>query len=133
MAIVIDTDVLIQDERRLFDLRDWASSFPNDRFQIAAITVAELWHGVERARGNFRAERETYVRKLLTSVAILPYTESTALQHARICAELEASDNMIGYYDLVVAATALEHNSSVATFNKRHFARVPGLKLILPT
>jgi predicted nucleic acid-binding protein len=39
---------------------------------------------------------------------------------------------MIGAYDLIVAATALEHGSAVATFNQRHFSKVPGLKLIVP-
>ena len=39
---------------------------------------------------------------------------------------------MIGYYDLIVAATALERGSEVATFNKRHFAAVAGLKIIEP-
>ncbi len=40
---------------------------------------------------------------------------------------------MIGFYDLIVAATAVERNGQVATFNKRHFARVPGLKVIEPS
>ncbi|MHB1308689.1 MAG: hypothetical protein ACYDC1_17650 [Limisphaerales bacterium] len=31
-----------------------------------------------------------------------------------------------------VAATALERGSAVATFNERHFAGVPGLKVIIP-
>ena len=39
---------------------------------------------------------------------------------------------MIGGYDLIVAATALERGSAVATFNKRHFEVVPGLKVIEP-
>jgi predicted nucleic acid-binding protein len=39
---------------------------------------------------------------------------------------------MAGYYDLVVAATALERGSQVATFNQRHFDSVPGLAVIEP-
>jgi predicted nucleic acid-binding protein len=39
---------------------------------------------------------------------------------------------MIGDYDLIVAATALERGSDVATFNKRHFAVVKGLKIVEP-
>jgi predicted nucleic acid-binding protein len=39
---------------------------------------------------------------------------------------------MIGDYDLIIAATALERGSDVATFNKRHFAVVKGLKVIEP-
>lgn len=132
MAIVLDTDVIIRGERKSFDLKQWAASQPNDQFEIAAITLAELWHGVERASAQFKAEREAYIRAILSMVRILPYTEVTALEHARIWADLESSGKMIGYYDLVVAATALEHGSTLATFNKRHFENVRGLRVIEP-
>jgi predicted nucleic acid-binding protein len=39
---------------------------------------------------------------------------------------------MIGHYDFIVAATALERGSGVATFNQRHFAQVKGLTVIEP-
>ena len=55
------------------------------------------------------------------------------MEHARIWAALESSGKMIGAYDLIVAATALERGSTVATFNQRHFAQVRGLKMIKPT
>jgi len=69
---------------------------------------------------------------IIDGLPILPYTETTALEHARIWAELESSGKMIGYYDLIVAATALEFGSSVATFNAGHFSQVRGLKVIKP-
>jgi predicted nucleic acid-binding protein len=37
-----------------------------------------------------------------------------------------------GYYDVIVAATALERGSGLATFNRRHFAQVRGLNIIGP-
>jgi predicted nucleic acid-binding protein len=39
---------------------------------------------------------------------------------------------MIDAYDLIVAATALERQSQVATLNRKHFDQVPGLKVIVP-
>jgi predicted nucleic acid-binding protein len=39
---------------------------------------------------------------------------------------------MIGPYDLIVAATALERESELATFNTRHFGNVEGLKVVEP-
>ncbi len=99
---------------------------------MASITVAELWHGVERAAAGNKARRLQYLRTVLAPLPILPYTEQTAYEHARIWAQLESAGQMIGSYDLIVAATALERGSEVATFNKRHFGRVPGLKVIEP-
>ena len=132
MAIILDADVIIRGEKRAFDLQRWVAAQPDEQFEVAAITVAELWHGVERATGAHRAKRKQYLQAILALLPIIPYTEQTAYEHARIWAELETSGRMIGYYDLIVAATALERGSEVATFNQRHFAQVKGLKVIEP-
>jgi tRNA(fMet)-specific endonuclease VapC len=133
MAIILDADVVIRGEKGTFDLKTWVASRPNDQFEIAAITVAELWHGVERATGTHKTMRLQYLQTILNLLPVIPYTEQTAYEHARIWAELESSGKMIGYYDVIVAATALERGSDVATFNKKHFAQVKGLTVIEPT
>jgi tRNA(fMet)-specific endonuclease VapC len=132
MAIILDADVIIHGEKGTFDFGNWVASHPNDQFEIAAITVAELWHGVERATGAHKAKRLHYLKSVLDPLPIIPYTEHTAYEHARIWAELEASGKMIGFYDVIVGATALERGSEVATFHKRHFALIRGLTVIEP-
>ena len=132
MAIILDADVIIRGEKGTFDLKSWLAGRQTAEFEIAAITVAELWHGVERAAGAQRSRRQKYLQAALASLPIIAYTEETAYEHARIWAQLAAAGKMIGYYDLIVAATALERGSEVATFNKRHFAAVAGLKIIEP-
>ena len=132
MAIILDADVIIRGEKGTFDLKGWLAGRPNELFEVAAITVAELWQRVERASAAQRARRQQYLEAVLGPLPIIPYTEQTAREHARIWAELEAAGTMIGSYDVIVAATAVERGSDVATFNKRHFDRVPGLKVIEP-
>jgi tRNA(fMet)-specific endonuclease VapC len=132
MAIILDADVVIHGEKGGFDLVPWLESQASEEFAIAAITVAELWYGVERAPAIHKTARESYLRTLLDVLPIFPYTEQTAYHHARIWSELESAGKMIGPYDLIVAATALERDSQVATFNRRHFARVKGLKVVEP-
>jgi hypothetical protein len=51
---------------------------------------------------------------------------------ALIWAEVEAARKMAAYYDLIVAATALELGSQADTFNRRHFDPVPGLAVTKP-
>lgn len=133
MAIILDADVIIRGEKGAFDLRKWVASRPNDQFEVAAITVAELWHGVERASGKHKAVRERYLQAVLAALPIIPYTEQTAYEHARIWADLEAAGKRIGFYDLIVGATALERGSQVATFNTRHFGQIRNLRVIEPT
>jgi predicted nucleic acid-binding protein len=132
MAIILDADVIIRGEKGTFALRSWVAARPGEHFEIAAVTVAELWHGVERATGSHRATRERYLHTIVETLQIVPYTWTTAMEHARIWAALESSGKMIGAYDLIVAATALERGSAVATFNQRHFTQVRGLKVIEP-
>jgi predicted nucleic acid-binding protein len=56
----------------------------------------------------------------------------TAFHHARLWSALEASGRMIGAYDLILAAIAVERGDSIATFNARHFKSIKGLKVIAP-
>ncbi len=130
---MLDADVIIRGEKGTFELEKWLASHPNERFEISAITVAELWHGVERATGRQKSARERYLRATLEAMPIILYTEQTAYEHARLWAELEASGKRIGFYDMIVGATALERGGAVATFNRQHFGQIRGLKIIEPS
>lgn len=132
MAIILDADVLIRAEKEQFDLEAWLRARGEEPVEIAAITAAEIWHGVERADGARRERRQQFVERLLARLPIIPYTSDTAREHARIWAGLEAGGRRSGYYDLIVAATARLRGSSLATFNRQHFEHIPGLVLIDP-
>ncbi|HTV48452.1 MAG TPA: PIN domain-containing protein [Phycisphaerae bacterium] len=130
MAIMLDADVIIRGEKDHFDLARWLVSRANDQFEIAAITVAELWHGVERATGLNRIRRRRYIQSIVQALPVIAYTEQTAYHHAKIWAGLQSEGKMIGFYDIIVAATAIERGSTLATFNKRHFGQITGLKIV---
>jgi tRNA(fMet)-specific endonuclease VapC len=132
MAILIDADVIVQAERGAFDLDAWIASLPNEEFKLAAITIAELWHGAERATGAHQVKRRLFLERLFALFEIVPYTEKTGFEHARLWAELESSGQMIGAHDIILAATAIQTGNSVATFNIRHFGVVQGLVVIQP-
>src|ERR1051326_2838313 len=103
MAIMLDADVIIRGEKGSFDLKSSLASQQAEQCEVTAITVAELWHGIERATVQ------------LAVLPVVPYTEQTGYEHARIWSQLETAGKMTGYYDLIVAATALERGSRVAT------------------
>src|SRR5262249_36542461 len=132
MEMILDADVLIRGEKGHFDVSTWLASRIDDSFSVSAITVAEYWHGVERADGIHRSRRENYLKAMLAVLPVIPYTEQTAYVHAKLWAKLQAAGKMIGYYDLLVAATALERSCGVVSFNRRHFAKVPELDVIEP-
>ncbi len=132
MAILIDSDVIIQAERGLFDLDAWLVSLPHEEFKLAAITVAELWHGVEQATGAHRARRRMFLERVLPIFDCVPYGEEAAFEHARLLAKLESSGRTINPHDLILAAIAIQSGSAIATFNVRDFPAVRGLKVVGP-
>jgi tRNA(fMet)-specific endonuclease VapC len=70
MAIILDVGVVIRGDKGAFDLKSCVTSRRSDRFEIAAITVAELWHGVERATGTHKVTRQRYLDAVLESLPI---------------------------------------------------------------
>jgi tRNA(fMet)-specific endonuclease VapC len=132
MAILIDADVVIQSARGLFDLDAWLNSHPLEEFRLAAITLAELWHGTEPTAGVDMRTRRLFLERISASFEVVPYTTQTAFAHARLWAALELTGQMLGSVDLILAATAIQTGNAVATFNRRRFAAVKGLNLVEP-
>jgi len=130
MAVILDADVIIRGEKGTFDLSGWLASQPKEEFEVAAITVAELWHGVERATDQLRPARQAYLDAVLQILPVIAYTAEIAREHARLWAELETAGKMPGYYDVIMAATARHRDSRLATFNRKHFEHIAGLHLI---
>jgi tRNA(fMet)-specific endonuclease VapC len=131
MGIILDSSLLIAAERQRFDLHAFHRAHANETFQIAAIMASELLHGVERAAdAKTRARRQRFVEDLLSDYAVASFGLREAREHSRLWALLEASGNMIGPHDLLIAATALAQKHSLATLNRSEFQRVPGLVLV---
>jgi tRNA(fMet)-specific endonuclease VapC len=130
MAVLIDTTVLVNAERRGHALDDVVA---DQERGISAITASELLHGVHRAEeGAVRARRSAFVEHMISAMEPLPITTAIARAHAAVWAELEKEGNLIGAHDLWIAATALSHGMVVATANARDFERVPGLTVVVP-
>jgi tRNA(fMet)-specific endonuclease VapC len=128
MAVLIDTTVLVNAERRGQSLDEAIGD--QDR-AISVITASELLHGVHRAQaGSVRARRSAFVEYVISVIEPLPITTAIARAHAEIWAELEKDGNLIGAHDLWIAATALSHGMDIATANTRDFGRVPGLNVV---
>lgn len=129
MAVLIDTDVLVDLER--------GGSAPmlerilgEEERAISVITVSELLHGVHRATGARRLQRSAFVEHLLAGLQAIPISEPVARVHADVWAQLAQQGHVIGAHGLWIAATALAHGLAVATRNAADFQRVPGLRVL---
>ena len=130
MAVIVDTSVLIADEHGTFDLDGYLAAIDASDVAIAAITASELLHGVERTKDPIaRADSANRTENVFDEFQVVPFGLAEARVHARIWAALARQGKMIGAHDLIIAATALAHDASVATLNPKDFKRVSGLTL----
>ena len=132
MGVILDTSVLIEAERGNFDLEEFAKGREQEPFGLSVISVAELLHGVHRADTEMRrVKRSAYVEKAIDLFPIYPFGIQPARIYAQIWANLMKQGIQIGAHDLMIGSTALALGFSVASFNKRHFDKIEGLKLEL--
>jgi len=130
MGLILDSSPLIADERGKFDLPAFMAT-RHEPIVLAAITASELLHGVHRAPdARRRQKRLNRVEWVLSKFDTIPFALEEARHHARIWAELASRGQIIGGNDLLIAATALSLGFTLATLNRREFARVPGLVLV---
>jgi tRNA(fMet)-specific endonuclease VapC len=98
---------------------------PND-IGLPAIALFELRHGAHRRQSASLLES---VSRFAHRFDILPFDDAAAESAAAIRARLEAKDEPIGPYDLLIAGQALSRNLILVTNNEREFTRVRDLKV----
>ena len=102
-----------------------ASLSPAD-IVTCSIVRSELLHGAEKY-GN-RLRRVSLVEATLAPFISFPFDDDDAREYARLRHSLELSGNLIGPYDLQIAAVCLRHDFTLVTHNTREFSRVTGLR-----
>ena len=63
-------------------------------------------------------------------VTILPFDKKANDAAINITRQLKAINQLIEVPDIFIGATALSNNLKIATLNKKHFERIPGLTTI---
>lgn len=133
MGLILDSSLLIADEREHFSLSAWLRSRPPEPVAVSAITVSELWFGIEAETEAVRARRRRrWLEKTFRRLEIVPLDSGLARVHARLWAQLSAAGQMIGPHDLIVAATAMHRRWALATFNAAEFRHTRGLEVVEP-
>ena len=130
MALLIDTNILVHLERSGASCDALLDRFGQQEMAISAITASELLHGVHRAEGEMRrARRRRFVEAILSVLPTLSFTLEVARVHSYLWADLKKSGAMIKAHDLLIAATALAHDLTLVTGDRRHFDRIELLRL----
>jgi len=132
---VLDSTIVITAERRSLPVAELVqaiqSGFGEIEVSLSPITVAELVHGIYRARTPEASERRReYIQELVNLVPIHPVTLQTAYLVGQIEGQEAAKGNVLPFNDLLIAAAAIEQGYSVLTENLRHFEKIPGVQVL---
>lgn len=110
---------------------DWLRRAEKQRICISVVTIGEIERGIEKRRHiapEFAQSLSDWLDTLLNLYGdnVLPITAPIARRWGALSADLNHEGA-----DLLIAATALEHNLTVATRNVKHF-KPAGVVLVNP-
>lgn len=127
MKYLVDSDYVADYLGARLPAMQLLSSLAKDDLFISLITYGEIYEGIYFGRDPHKTA-EVFER-FLRSVVVLPLTQEIMRQFAHMRGMLRRRGQIIGDFDMLIAATALTHQLTLLTRNTRDYQRIPDLKL----
>src|SRR5690348_9444029 len=129
MKYLVDTDWVIDYLKGSEPARTVLPTLLSDGLGISIITFSEVYEGVYHSRDPKSAEAAFLA--FLKGVQVVAVNRAVAKKNAQIRGDLRKAGKAIDHraLDLLIAATAITHHSTLLTNNRRHYSDVPGLIL----
>jgi|WetSurMetagenome_2_1015567.scaffolds.fasta_scaffold30029_3 tRNA(fMet)-specific endonuclease VapC len=127
-ASLIDTDILSNIMRKNPKVIPAARVYlaREGGFTLSVITMYEIERGL---KSRSAAKQQSAFEELCRHSRVLPVDDKVAECASSIYAHLASRGELIGDADILIAATAIVHQMGLATNNRQHFERVPGLNV----
>jgi predicted nucleic acid-binding protein len=133
MTYLVDANVLSEPTKPAPSSKvvDWLSA--NERnFVVDSIILGELCIGVlALAPGRKRRQLEQWFDALMQTIECLPWDATISRRWAKLVVDLRQKGKTMPLLDGMIAATALQHDLTIATRNTGDF-RKAGLKVFDP-
>ena len=125
MTYLLDTSACVDYLRRPDSiLRWWLTTGVLDSVRLCTVVRAELMVGAWK-KTTERNRRD--IMEFLELIESVPFDNNAADAYGKIRADLEQKGQIIGPYDLQIAAVAVSRGATLVTGNEEEFQRVPGL------
>jgi predicted nucleic acid-binding protein len=123
--VLVDTSILIDYYRKTDKERSvWINLVRQGySFCVSAVTKYEIYAGAT-------PKQLTFWNSIFLAITFMPLDEISVDTAVAINSELKKKRKQIDLADLFIAATAIAHNLSLVTLNKKHFDRIDALILI---
>jgi tRNA(fMet)-specific endonuclease VapC len=98
-----------------------------DRIALSPLVIAELDYGAKVSHKAKENLEKLY--RFVDIVQVVPFDIECAKVFGTIKSRLRSLGKPTGEVDALIAATALAHEATLVTANKRHFENIEGLKV----
>ena len=131
MAYLADSDIIIDFLKNKQQGISIFKRISGEDIKMSIASWIEIMYGIKKSKIAGQKQLGEF-RQLLESrqVNILPLEEIIADEFVSLKLDLEKKGERLADFDLFIAATAVAHDLTLVTGNKKHFSRVPGLKLL---
>ena len=133
MIYLVDANVLSEPTKQTADSRVVAWLAANEsNIIVDSIIIGELRIGVlALPRGRKRDRLEQWYETVVESIECIPWDATISRRWAALVVELKRKGETVPLLDGMIAATALQHDLTVATRNTRDFKKT-GVKTLNP-
>lgn len=130
MKYLVDTDCVVDYLKGRPKAQELLDKLYHDGLAISIITYGEVYEGIYFGRDS--KQNEQIFGNFLHGVTILGISRPVAKRFALVRGKLRQNGQMIGQPDILIAATAIEHNLTLLTRNAKDYQRIPDLKTLFP-
>ena len=126
-SYLVDTDWAINHLNGQERTRQRLEELVADGLWFSTISLAEVYEGIYYSKdpeGNEQALVE-----FLQDVTVIGIDEETSRLFGKERGRLRTVGQMISDFDLMIGVTALQHNLTLLTNNRRHFENIEGLRI----
>lgn len=127
LSFLIDTDWVIDHLNAVAEVTRRLKELEPQGLALSIISAAELWEGVYFSRDQKRSQ--AMLEAFLAGVTILNLDEEVCKSFGHLRGSMRKRGQIMGDFDLLIAATALRHNLTLLTNNRKHFAGITGLQI----
>ena len=133
MTYLVDANVLSEPTKEATDPKIVAWLQVNEaKLVVDAVIIGELRIGIlALPKGRKRQKLEEWFEALVETIECLPWDADVSRRWAALVVELRRKGETVPLLDGMIAATALEHDLTIATRNTRDFKKT-GVKTVNP-
>jgi tRNA(fMet)-specific endonuclease VapC len=127
LAYLVDTDWAIHWLHNHQPIRQRMEELRTQGLGVAAVSLAELWEGAHYSRNP--RESQQGLHDFLRCVSFVGIDEETCMLFGKERGRLRAAGKRPGDFDLMIGVTAVQHDLTLLTNNRKHFEDIEGLRI----